>query len=206
MEMSEALREPAAGILVLTRDNIDSTWLHFEAGAISTALSRGSGFVCTYLVDIENAAVGLPLGMFQSTVAAKDDTLRLLRTLNAINPQLLPDDRLTKLFGSFWPELESTISQAQTESLPGKAVRDQSEVLDEILETVRGIARGQAASQTEDFGDIIRRQAATPGTATHELFQRLEAAGQLLAKERRRDGEIYGEGDTDPSSQRRRPK
>jgi hypothetical protein len=101
-EMREALQGPSAGILCLTQEGVAAPWLLFEAGAISTAVS-GASLVCTYLVDVENSDVGLPLGMFQSTTATHDDTFRLLSNLNNLAPPSVPVDRLAKLFASFWP-------------------------------------------------------------------------------------------------------
>jgi hypothetical protein len=139
VEVGDALQEPLAGILCLTRDNIASPWLVFEAGAISKAI-RGTSFVCTYLIDVDNADVPLPLGMFQSTAATRSETLKLLRDLNDLMTPPVPADRLGKLFDTFWTDLEVAISTARSMPVGATQSRDASDILQEILETVRGLA------------------------------------------------------------------
>jgi hypothetical protein len=58
-------------------------------------------------------------------------------------------------------------------------------MLQEILETVRGLARSASPAQAAaNVGDIINALAETKGTATHNLFRRLEKAQrQVHAKE-----------------------
>jgi hypothetical protein len=51
--------------------------------------------------------------MFQSTSADHDDTWRLVRNLNSRVEPSSPEDRLAKLFETFWPELEQAIAAAK---------------------------------------------------------------------------------------------
>ncbi len=91
--------------------------------------------------------------MFQATIADRDDTLRLLRGLNTTLVPAVPDDRLLKLFDRFWPDLDTVIAAARSSTTSAaKPTRDPNEVLDEILNTVRGLARGfpDLAWQTSD--------------------------------------------------------
>jgi hypothetical protein len=178
-EMSEALQNPAAGILVLTQDNLHSTWLHFEAGAISKAISGGTSSVCTYLIDLDTATVGPPLGMFQGTRADREDTLRLIKTLNEVAAgEAIPNDRLEKLFSSFWPELDAIVAQAKMAAAQPKAKRAEYEVLEEILEVVRGLARRADGETPETFAEVVRKLSNTPGTSTYDLVERMEAAAK----------------------------
>jgi hypothetical protein len=177
-ETAEALQGPTAGILVLTKDNLASQWLHFEAGAISKAVAGSKAFVCTYLIDVDNADVEQPLGMFQSTTATEADTLQLILSLNTAAESPIPDDRLRKLYSNFWPELDEAIQKART-SVPNvnTADRGQREMIGEILGIVRSLAR---VSTNETWADAIRNLAETPGTATYDMFKRLDEAGVRL--------------------------
>src|SRR5215218_11257815 len=58
-EISARLEESKIGIICLTRENLDSRWILFEAGAISKA--KGA-HVCTLLLDVEPSDVEQPLG------------------------------------------------------------------------------------------------------------------------------------------------
>ena len=50
LEIASSLHTPNAGIICLTRENIQAPWILFEAGALSKALKNS--LVCTYLLGI----------------------------------------------------------------------------------------------------------------------------------------------------------
>ncbi len=79
-DISARLNNAKAGIICLTPNNLSSPWILFEAGALSKSID--ASYVCTFLVELEPAAVAQPLAQFQATRAEKDDVLRLLKTLN----------------------------------------------------------------------------------------------------------------------------
>ena len=145
LEIASALNEAAAAVLCLTRDNLKSDWLLFEAGAVSKALAPSPTLVCTYLIDVTSADVPLPLGMFQATAATREDTLHLLQNLNDAMAPPVPDERLNRLFSTFWPDLEKVIRAAQlSQGAKPQAQRNQYEMIAEILGTVRALARRQS--------------------------------------------------------------
>jgi hypothetical protein len=178
-EIGGALQSPMAGILCLTKDNLESPWLHFEAGAIFTA-AMGHGMLCTYLIDINNGEVPLPMGMFQSTLASREDTLKLIADLNRLMSSPVPEDRLKKLYETFWPELNKTIAAARSLTANKVPAREATDLLQEILTTVRGLARADAdrTGKEANLADVIRDLAATPGTSTQVLFRRLDELRQ----------------------------
>ena len=178
-EMAEALRDPGAGVLCLTSDNLREPWIMFEAGAVSKAVT-GDGYVCTYLVDVDNADVPLPLGMFQSTTATRDDTLRLVRSLNAILTPAVPDDRLLKLFDSFWEELESAVRTAKAADAPTLPPRDEHELLKEVLQVVRGLARSvsELRPASDSLEDAVVKYLTRPGSEYYDAVLQLDEAGR----------------------------
>jgi hypothetical protein len=80
-KISQELDESDAGIICLTPDNLESRWIHFEAGAFSKKLQKADQHVYTYLHRVTAADVESPLSMFQHTVANKKDTLKLLKEI-----------------------------------------------------------------------------------------------------------------------------
>src|SRR5579862_4475354 len=58
-EISKELKQSRVCIIVLTRDNLDSPWIMFEAGAISTTIEKSR--VCPLLLDINPTDVEGPL-------------------------------------------------------------------------------------------------------------------------------------------------
>lgn len=141
-DIARHLESSALGIICLTPENLTAPWILFEAGALSKTLE--STFVCPYLFDLEPAMVGQPLGQFQATRADREDTAKLLRTLNrALGDQALDAERLDKIFELWWPELEGRLREVPP--LPRDAVpqpnRSERDLLEEVLEYVRNQER-----------------------------------------------------------------
>src|SRR4051812_12899520 len=63
-DISQELDQSNFGIVCLTRENLNSQWLAFEAGALAKHLS---GKVAPILFGLEHQEVQQPLGMFQGT-------------------------------------------------------------------------------------------------------------------------------------------
>jgi hypothetical protein len=102
--LTKVLEDCSFGIACLTPGNLNSTWIHFEAGALTKAVAES--FLCTYLLDVEPSAIPPPLGDFNHTKAEKDDTRRLLGTLNeALKGDKRPSKDIDRLFELLWPEI-----------------------------------------------------------------------------------------------------
>ncbi|MFX0196031.1 MAG: TIR domain-containing protein [Candidatus Hodarchaeota archaeon] len=107
--LAAQLEETRVGLICLTRGNLEAPWILFEAGALSKTLDHT--FVCPYLVDLEPGDVEGPLAQFQSTKADKEDTRRLLHTINrALDSKALSEQRLNTIFERWWPDLEGKLS------------------------------------------------------------------------------------------------
>jgi len=110
--LSSELNETAYGILIITPDNFDKPWIHFEAGAISKAVDKS--YVSPFLFNIEPTRIVGPLSQFQATINDPDDILRLLSSIN----RRLPDDQrlsfevLSREFELLWPDLKKKLDKA----------------------------------------------------------------------------------------------
>lgn len=142
-EIAAQLDSTEIGIFCLTRDNLQSPWLHFEAGA----LSKGQdGRVCTFMLDVHPTDVKPPLSDFQATTFEREDVQKLLFFLNTrlgtAGDRPLDEERLRRLFEKFWPELEAKLKEiAADKGASSKAPeRSKDDRLDEILMTVRRIS------------------------------------------------------------------
>ena len=109
-ELVDALESSGFGILFLTRENVQSPWVAFEAGALSRGFS--SGRVCPVLVDLEAQELTGPLADFQVSSILKDDMHKLVSAINrAANEFSIDNSRLSRLFEAIWPELETAVNQ-----------------------------------------------------------------------------------------------
>lgn len=143
-EIAQALEDAKVGVICLTKENLNRPWLLFEAGALSKIIK--DSLVCTFLLDVEQADIGNdnPLSQFQATKNSKGDVFSLLKTINeAYGEEKLDDEILEPTFEKWWLDFETKISSIppSTKKDSELPVRTESELLAEILETVRNMER-----------------------------------------------------------------
>jgi hypothetical protein len=110
VELGTALRECKLGIICLTAESLQSRWLTFEAGALSTAIDGAR--VIPYRFQLRSADISPPLSQFQD-VGADDE----------------------RAFTHWWPDLKAQLGHI--EHIEPSEVRTDREVLEEILELAR---------------------------------------------------------------------
>ena len=108
-ELSSELQNSSFGVICLTPENTTSPWLLFEAGALSKSVE--SVRVVPYCFEIDPITVQYPLAQFQCVRADKEGTLKLVRSINGSLDNGLPEDRLTRSFEVWWPNLEQSFKQ-----------------------------------------------------------------------------------------------
>ena len=146
-EIGKSLDTHSLGILCVTPGNKDAPWINFEAGALSKHL--GDEFrVIPYLLDFKSPSdLKEPLGQFNASLADRDGTWALVKTLNthAEYPQTEAD--LTETFEVWWPKLEESLERIRASVTRQPSNRRTTEdKVDEVLELTRQIMRtGMAA-------------------------------------------------------------
>jgi hypothetical protein len=141
-EISKELEASQAGILCVTRDNIEKPWLLFEAGALSKNL--GISKVCPLLFNIDPTDISGPLTQFQVTKFEKTDMKRLMSMLNeASGDSKLLQNVFESVFEKWWPDLEQRVEAILRgpRSEGEQEVRSDKDLLREILATTRSIER-----------------------------------------------------------------
>lgn len=142
------LEESKIGIICLTPENLEAQWILFEAGALSKTLKKT--YVCPYLFEVEPADIKGPLVQFQSTRANKNDTLKLIHTINqALEDEALPKEKLNEAFEVWWPKFEKSLENIPYIETKQEPQRSDREILEEILELVREQTRFKKLSFSE---------------------------------------------------------
>ena len=138
-KIREELEATDFGLLCLTREALTSPWLLFEAGALAKRVAEGH--VVPLYLGIASADVEPPLGSFQGMPPDELSFRKLLREINsAPGGKAWHEDRLSKRFDKWWPELEKAVAAVLAEvRAPCSPVpqRDLREVVAEILDLVR---------------------------------------------------------------------
>lgn len=159
-DIASELEQCSFGILCVTRDNVESPWLNFEAGALSKIIEKSR--VCPLLFRIKPSEVQGPLVQFQSTVYEKEDILKLVRSLNSSSQgEAIDDSRLEQVFGVWWPKLEENLDKIGIEEESSREAPETSTppspteaVLEEILELTRSNQRLLGSQMIEKLGGI----------------------------------------------------
>lgn len=137
-EVAKELEKSGFGILCVTRENLHSDWVMFEAGALSKSLDKTH--VCPILFGIQNTDLAGPLKQFQTTQFEKEDIRKLVALINGkLEENKLASTVLDTVFDKWWPDLESSVKQV-LENLDEPAtepIRSDTDMIREILELSR---------------------------------------------------------------------
>jgi hypothetical protein len=137
-EIAGELESSNAGIICLTKDNINKPWILFEAGALSKNFGKAN--VCTILFNLDNADLTGPLTSFQATKFDKTDFKKLLTTINNTGSESkLESAVLNDVFDMWWPKLELKIKEILKNHVVSTDdnLRSEREILEEVLELTR---------------------------------------------------------------------
>lgn len=146
-DIAGELENTRIGILCMTPENLEATWIHFEAGALSKTIAKT--FVCPYLFQVEPTDLKGPLVQFNAAKAQKDDTKKLLLTINSGLDIPLEGSVVSESFEVWWPKLEERLNGIPAQQVKAKHERPQRELLEEILDLVRAQTRGGGLTISE---------------------------------------------------------
>jgi len=195
--IAEQLDSTNFGVICTTAKNQTSTWLNFEAGALAKSLHESR--VAPLAIDLAPSDIKPPLGQFNGDPLTQDGIRKLMRSMNAAADSPLLQTVLDAAVDAFWPQLESRVSELPEESATAKvsAERSEREILVEVLDTVRDLARAErnpSSASSDEFGGYAVGQVTFRGPTAFERKVRprvvhLANAGEwseaadLLAKE-----------------------
>ena len=123
------------GIICVTRENANSPWVLFEAGALAKSMKGGK--VIPLLFDLDFREISGPLAQFQAKKLEKIGVGEVVQSINLAADS--PDDsaRATQLFEALWPKFEAAISSIPTDIEPMRPSRPEGEILEELVASVR---------------------------------------------------------------------
>lgn len=176
-EVSNKLENSKVGIFCVTKENINSPWILFEAGAIA---KTEDSFVCTFLIDLNPTDLTGPLSLFQATRFNKEDIFKLLITINKSilksGGKSLTIENLKDLFEMFYPQLEENINLIIEKQKGDKAengeIRSERELLEESVEILRHLKQSKLDNPIEkEAKDLLtyyaQKYAKLVGTSSH---------------------------------------
>ncbi len=136
-QVAKELEASNFGVICVTRENVASPWVLFEAGALAKSM-QGSR-VIPLLLDLEVRDITGPLAQFQAKKVERVGLFEVIQSLNQLAPHPVPDDRVTQLFDALWPELEKKVAVIPKTPAQAKHARPQPEILEELVTSVRSL-------------------------------------------------------------------
>jgi hypothetical protein len=156
-QINETLEGTNFGIICLTPDNLQSTWIHYEAGALSKI--EGAR-IWTLLHGLNHSDVAQPLAQFQHTLANRDDIYKLIDSINKHIAEPLDKGVLRDSFERWWSDLEEILKEAEeinkSHEKDIRIIRSDREVIDEILEILRDEQRTLGNPAYNAFGRRLK--------------------------------------------------
>lgn len=137
-----------AAILCLTRDNLDSRWLNFEAGALAKFLDTR---VIPLLFNMRSTELSGPLALLQYATFEPghasniEEMAKILRALNeSENPPLVRESILSDALEDRWQRLEDQLTGiADFQDEPTGSARPQAPKPEDVLSTLLDLVRNQ---------------------------------------------------------------
>lgn len=144
--IQDRLNLSSFGIIVVTTENQNKSWLNFEAGALSKRLEGDANRVVPLLVNFEDVyQVQGPIRQFQAVHLNEDGMRSLCRSIAAVMglDALTIDSRFTWA----WSDLEAAVERAKelAGQQPEPPELDEKELLSVMFQSIRQMERQVSA-------------------------------------------------------------
>lgn len=124
--ISQELSQARAGLVCLTPENLESDWMHFEAGA----LFREAKTIFTFLFQIRAEDLQGPLSYLQGTEATREDTRKLIAAMaEMMTRETSQRPAWEEKFENEWPLFEERLRKIEP-----LQVHDVCPTLDELFQ------------------------------------------------------------------------
>jgi hypothetical protein len=152
--VAKELSDSNFGIICVTRENVGSPWVLFEAGALAKTM-QGSK-VIPLLLDLDFRDITGPLAQFQAKKVDKPGVSEVIHSINQTGNHAVPESRAKQLFDALWPELEKKVKAIAKEPTAAKHARPQHEILEELVASVRSL--DSRLREGSELGSARRRR------------------------------------------------
>jgi hypothetical protein len=142
------------GVICVTRENVGSPWVLFEAGALAKSM-EGSRVV-PLLLDLEFSDITGPLAQFQAKKVERSGLAEVVQSINQAAGQPVPEARARQLFDALWPEFEKQLAAVPHSAPATGHLRSQNEILEELVTGVRSLDSRFRDIESVVAGDSLR--------------------------------------------------
>ena len=142
-DLADALGDMDHGIIIVTPENREEPWIHFEAGALSK--KPGKSKVVPFLYDVDGSQVHPSLAQVNYRSNTREGVMQIVTSINNdLGEFALDMGRLTRAFEKHFPDFESKLKAIPplTED-EQKGVKPERKVEDMVAEMLRLMRQGQ---------------------------------------------------------------
>jgi hypothetical protein len=176
VEVAKELESCNFGVICVTKDNLTSPWMLFEAGALAKSMQDGR--VIPLLLDLDFKEISGPLSQFQAKKADATGIRELAASLNKAAQTPVPDGQFEKLFTALWTDLEKNVASLPKSPTPSKHSRPQGEILEELVSSVRTVEMRMRDVIDEEAFPRRRRKPRYHPRMVQELMHRVSEGPQ----------------------------
>jgi hypothetical protein len=126
--LGQELEQSDFAILCLTKENMNSPWILFEAGAVARSLKAR---VVPLLWDIEPRDLNDPLSQFQSISLNKDGIKELVYSLYSESNSGLQEKKREIVFATLWHLLEDRIKVLKLQATTSEIIESPIDIINE---------------------------------------------------------------------------
>ena len=157
-ELNENIQQSSFGILVVTRENLSSKWLHFEAGALLKQWTDAR--VAPLIVGLKDREIEPPISQFQYTRINKDDMYKLVVDINkTLESNSLKERILEASFRANWVDFEKDLQPLEEKAMKLKSTSSnqslptEDDVLDNLVKSIRDMQRSIDLLRESHYSD-----------------------------------------------------
>jgi TIR domain len=153
-ELSQKLQDCEIGIFVYTRQNLDSLWMAFEAGALSKRIDTGR--VIPLIFGEPELKLKQPLAQFQAKRFSERGIFETLEAVNNCLSSKKTKEELTSLLKFTWATLDEKVTQVLEIESDSEMPLDSNDRIDvsEILNNLYSLIRTSPVYSTDFAKDI----------------------------------------------------
>ncbi|WP_411382854.1 hypothetical protein ACK3BK_15995 [Pseudomonas sp. L7] len=192
-EISDQLKDTAAGIVCLTQENKNKPWILFETGALAKGLSTNR--VCTFLIDLQSSEIEDPLAQFNHTFPERTSMWGLICSLNSCLDHNRLDERiLRQVFDTYWPQFDQRFKEAIKNTPQAENVEPRSEqsILSEILSNTRSLSSRVRDLESRQSIPVDLQAFARPYKSAEEFIIELASNDSYSIQDILRKGSEFG--------------
>ncbi|MDY6981222.1 MAG: toll/interleukin-1 receptor domain-containing protein [Pseudomonadota bacterium] len=153
-DLLNSLKDAKYGLLCLTPQNLESSWIHFEAGMLAKQIDieDDEAKVIPILFGVDKSRISEPLKVFQNVEFSRKAILEIVQDINAVSEHEIPEDILLNNFDNNWDHFENSVTETQRKYMKTKEDFDKSKfndkaALKEVLQLCRNMYRSQQSGK-----------------------------------------------------------